>query len=189
VSVDEPAFILDGRLALDLTWTLRYRAVAPTELLVGPPDLARWVTAAVAPVTETVSDGLLAEAVRLREAIHDAARAVVDGRRVRPVDRAVINDHAARPAPSVELSPSGAATVRLRPGAEVQSALAAVALDAVDLLSADDGRLRACEGPACALLFHDSSRPGRRRWCSAQRCGNRVNLAAHRRRRAEHTEG
>ena len=183
-TVSESAFIRDGRLSLDLTWALRYRAVAPTELLAQPADLVRWITAAIAPVTEPVSPELLADAVRLREAIHDAARRVVDGRRVRPADRATINGFAARPAPFPELGTGGAATVRLRPGSQVESALAAIALDAVDLLSRDDGRLRACEGPACSLLFHDASRPGRRRWCSAERCGNRVNIANYRRRRA-----
>lgn len=158
--------------------------MTPTELLAEPTDLGRWIAEALAPVTEPVFPELLADAVRLREAIHDAARRVVDARRVRPADRATINGFAARPAPFTELGHGGVAMVRLRAGSQVESALAAVALDAVDLLSRDDGRLWACEGPACSLLFHDASRPGRRRWCAAQRCGNRVNLAAHRRRRA-----
>jgi hypothetical protein len=72
----------------------------------------------------------------------------------------------------------------LRPGAEAESALATVAVDAVELLGAGDGRLRLCEGPGCSLLFHDGSRPGRRRWCSTERCGNRFNTATYRRRRA-----
>ena len=66
----------------------------------------------------------------------------------------------------------------------MESALAAVALDAVELLSLDDGRLRLCEGPGCSLVFYDSSRPGTRRWCSTERCGNRVNTTTYRRRRA-----
>ena len=32
-------FQFGGRLSLDLTWTLRYRAVDPTELLLTPADL------------------------------------------------------------------------------------------------------------------------------------------------------
>ena len=34
-------------------------------------------------------------------------------------------------------------------------------------------RLRQCAGDNCALLFLDTSRPGKRRWCSMERCGNR----------------
>lgn len=176
------AFRLGGRLSLDLTWTLRYRRVAPTELLVRPADLRRWVTTAVAPTHEPVDPELLAAAIDLREAVFRAAGATIDGSPVRRADRTLINAWAERPAPYRRLHASGRPEVHLRPGAEVASALAAVAIDAVDLLAADDGRLRRCEGPECALLFHDASRPGRRRWCSAARCGNRVNTRAYRRR-------
>lgn len=79
MTAGERGFQFGGRLSLDLTWTVRYRSIAPMELLTGPDDLASW----------------------------------------------------------------------------------------------------------CSLLFHDSSRPGRRRWCSTSRCGSRVNTQAHRRRRRE----
>ncbi|MFG3617196.1 CGNR zinc finger domain-containing protein [Nocardia sp. NPDC047654] len=34
------------------------------------------------------------------------------------------------------------------------------------------GRIRVCAADDCGLLFVDASRPGRRRWCSMDRCGN-----------------
>ncbi|MEV4625462.1 CGNR zinc finger domain-containing protein [Micromonospora sp. NPDC049523] len=43
-------------------------------------------------------------------------------------------------------------------------------------------RVRRCAGDNCALLYLDTSRPGQRRWCSMQRCGNRHKVAGHRRR-------
>ncbi|MFZ4518481.1 MAG: CGNR zinc finger domain-containing protein [Microthrixaceae bacterium] len=181
----DPEFEFGGRLSLDLTWTVRFRAVEPVELLRGPNALRRWITAAVAPVREPVDAADLAEAIRLREAIYRSARAVIDGEVPRGRDRRTINEWAARPAPYRQLERSGGAVTVLLPEARVGSALAAVAADAVDLLSAGDGRLRVCEGPSCSLVFHDSSRPGRRRWCSAERCGNRVNTTAYRRRRAD----
>ena len=39
-------------------------------------------------------------------------------------------------------------------------------------------RVRTCAG--CSLLFIDRSRPGRRRWCSMDRCGNRDKTARYR---------
>ncbi|MFD0576716.1 CGNR zinc finger domain-containing protein [Dactylosporangium darangshiense] len=36
------------------------------------------------------------------------------------------------------------------------------------------GRLRECADPACNALFLDASRPGSRRWCSMETCGNRA---------------
>lgn len=51
----------------------------------------------------------------------------------------------------------------------------------------DFSNVRACEGPACTLLFADRTRGHVRRWCSMGICGNRVKQAAHRRRaRASH---
>lgn len=43
-------------------------------------------------------------------------------------------------------------------------------------------RLRGCQAAPCAEVFVDTSRNGRRRYCSS-RCANRVNAARHRRRR------
>lgn len=40
--------------------------------------------------------------------------------------------------------------------------------------------VKACEGPACTLLFADHTRGHRRRWCSMALCGNRAKQAAHR---------
>lgn len=43
--------------------------------------------------------------------------------------------------------------------------------------------VKACEGPACTLLFADHTRGRARRWCSMAICGNRAKQAAHRERR------
>jgi predicted RNA-binding Zn ribbon-like protein len=42
--------------------------------------------------------------------------------------------------------------------------------------------VKACEGPACTLLFVDRTRGRVRRWCSMAMCGNRAKQAAHRNR-------
>ena len=39
--------------------------------------------------------------------------------------------------------------------------------------------IKACEGPACTLLFADHTKGHRRRWCSMAVCGNRAKQAAH----------
>jgi predicted RNA-binding Zn ribbon-like protein len=48
--------------------------------------------------------------------------------------------------------------------------------------TADFAAVKACEGPACTLLFADHTRGHRRRWCSMALCGNRAKQAAHRHR-------
>jgi predicted RNA-binding Zn ribbon-like protein len=44
----------------------------------------------------------------------------------------------------------------------------------------DFSHVKACEGPACTLLFADHTRGHARRWCSMALCGNRAKQAAHR---------
>lgn len=51
----------------------------------------------------------------------------------------------------------------------------------------DFSNVKACEGPACTLLFADHTRGRARRWCSMAICGNRAKQAAHRERvKAQH---
>ncbi|TPM39552.1 ABATE domain-containing protein [Mesorhizobium sp. B2-3-4] len=52
--------------------------------------------------------------------------------------------------------------------------------------SEDFSHVKACEGPACTLLFADHTRGHRRRWCSMAQCGNRAKQAAHRHRIKAH---
>lgn len=50
----------------------------------------------------------------------------------------------------------------------------------------DFSHVKACEGPACTLLFADHTRGHARRWCSMAICGNRAKQAAHRHRLKAH---
>ncbi len=49
----------------------------------------------------------------------------------------------------------------------------------------DFSNVKACEGPACTLLFADHTRGRTRRWCIMAVCGNRAKQAAHRHRLKE----
>lgn len=177
-----PVFAFGGRPSLDLTWTVRYRTVLPTELLATPADLRRWLRTAGLPVPASPTEDDLTRTRALREAIFGAAEAVVDGRPVEARHRRLLNRCAAAPPPSPVLAADGTSRAVVAAGDEMEAALSALARDAIELLAAHDGRLRRCAGPHCSLLFHDDSRPGRRRWCAASRCGNRVNTRAYRRR-------
>ncbi|HEX4153661.1 MAG TPA: ABATE domain-containing protein [Steroidobacteraceae bacterium] len=53
------------------------------------------------------------------------------------------------------------------------------------LTQEDFSHIKACEGPACTLLFADHTRGHTRRWCSMEICGNRAKQAAHRSRLKE----
>ena len=173
-------FQFGGRLSLDLTWTLRYRAVWPTELLGSPDNLCVWLDAVGLPAPATPTERDLADTRALREATYRAATALIDGRAIAADDRDVINHWATQPPPSPRLEIDGTRRLVTEDDRELRAALSAVARDAIELLAAHDDRLRRCEGPLCSLLFHDNSRPGTRRWCSTTGCGNKVNTKAYR---------
>jgi predicted RNA-binding Zn ribbon-like protein len=75
--------------------------------------------------------------------------------------------------------------VRPRPGAGPADRLALLTTTALlaVLRVLGPGRFRPCASPACAGMFIDTSRAGRRRYCVPEVCGNRVNVANHRARR------
>ncbi|CAM5588076.1 hypothetical protein SBADM41S_06292 [Streptomyces badius] len=91
---------------------------------------------------------------------------------------------AAPPGPRAVRGADGGVVRALSAAPDCAGLLAVVARDAVDLLTDPVARaaLRRCQGEACHRLYLDTSRGGRRRWCSGEVCGNRERVARHRRR-------
>ena len=172
-----------SRLSIDLTWTLRYRNVSPTELLFTPSDLRSWTSSHGLQTSGHLDGQDLERFKELREAIFGALSRAVDDQPPSAAQRKVINGNAARSAYIPFLASNGSITLKYE-GSGVDAALSTIARDAIELLALRDGRLRRCEGPGCALIFYDESRPGTRRWCDTSRCGNRVNTHSYRQRRA-----
>jgi predicted RNA-binding Zn ribbon-like protein len=84
-----------------------------------------------------------------------------------------VNRAAARPLPMPSLTPSG--QLRWHSDDPVTATLASIARDTLDLATSPAvTRVRDCANPHCGVLFLDSSRPGTRRWCSMDTCGNRA---------------
>ncbi|WP_206189370.1 CGNR zinc finger domain-containing protein, partial [Streptomyces prasinus] len=92
----------------------------------------------------------------------------------------------APPAPRAVPGDDGALVRRLEVPPGCAALLAVIARDAVDLLTDPLARacLRQCEGDSCPIVYLDTSRGRRRRWCSSEVCGNRERVARHRRRAA-----
>ena len=62
--------------------------------------------------------------------------------------------------------------------ADLDSIVYRVAIAASELLTGRGNRrpVRECHGPNCGWLFLDSSRGGRRRWCSEETCGTHTRV-------------
>ena len=174
-----------GSLALDFPATLAgRRRVVPRELLADPADLARWfVAAGLAAEPARVTEEQLATARELREALFRLALARATGSPLPEGDRAQVNRWAAGPAPAPLLEAEG---FLWADEGGAPALLALLAREAVLLLGGSLAtRIRQCSGEGCALLFVDTSRSGRRRWCSMAACGNKTKVASFRERKKE----
>jgi predicted RNA-binding Zn ribbon-like protein len=175
-----------GALCLDFAHSGGEGRYAVFETLHEPADLAEWLAQPplAAVMTTPVTVGELAAAKTLRQAIWDAAHARAD-RRPLPAGAVATINQAAAAAPLVpELAADGTTAGWAAP-VRATAALSSLARETIELLSGPlSGRIRACASDDCPLVFVDSSRPGARRWCAMERCGNRQKLRALRARRA-----
>jgi len=179
-----------GRLCLDLLATTH-----PRERLPDAASLTHWITASgLVPPGTTLPDPVPDWLPAFRELRCVIGRLVEAALRPQteayPDDRplAVLNA-AARPAPPVPhavLLDDGHLANRLAEPPSCAALLSTLARDALDLLTdpASRSALRQCEGDNCPVVYLDTSRGRRRRWCSSELCGNRERVARHRRRAA-----
>ncbi|XLE09135.1 ABATE domain-containing protein [Streptomyces sp. Pv4-95] len=176
-----------GRICLDLVATT---GGTPAERLTGPEHLTAWlVGAGVVPPgvpLEAVDGGWVTRFRALREllrrVVHDELRD-----RAADADLTLLNataEVADPPAVRLLRTADGSLARTFSGPPDCAGLLAAVARDAVALLTdgAARGQLRECEGENCSLVYLDTSRGRRRRWCSSEVCGNRERVARHRRR-------
>ncbi|MFH8680061.1 CGNR zinc finger domain-containing protein [Streptomyces lydicus] len=176
-----------GRTCLDLVATA---GDAPAERLTGPEQLAAWLVGAGLVPRGVPLDAVDGRWVVRFRALRDlVCRVVHDELRDRAADADLdrLNSAAAAgppPAPRAVRGADGALARTLCAPPDCAGLLAAVARDAVGLLTdpVARGQLRQCAGEHCSLVYLDGSRGRRRRWCSSEVCGNRERVARHRRR-------
>ncbi|MGA5143271.1 CGNR zinc finger domain-containing protein [Streptomyces azureus] len=175
-----------GALCLELLTTGGPGPYRRYEVLHEPADLAAWVDQSRLTPTPAldISEAEVADLRGLRDALFRVIIAHTRGEPHLPRDLEAINEAAARPAMAPTITPTGK---RQWAGAPTGTHLAAtVARDAVELLTGPFAhRIRTCAAEDCHLVYVDTSRPGRRRWCSMEHCGNRHKVRAL---RARHTE-
>jgi predicted RNA-binding Zn ribbon-like protein len=125
---------------------------------------------------------VLVRAVSLREALY----ALLSPHALRGDEAlAVLNDELRRAWAGAAVARTGDTfELRLDDEDELDRVLWPVALSAYELLTTPGARIRECADDDCGWLFVDTSKAGRRRWCSMESCGNRAKLRRYRRRHA-----
>ncbi|WP_369271369.1 ABATE domain-containing protein [Streptomyces sp. R11] len=183
-----------GRICLDLLATTH-----PEERFESVEVLCAWIVGAgLAPPGTPLTHAdasWLAGFCELRERIGQLVRGGLAPERWSSYDRpsydialARVNDIArvAPPAPRAVRGEDGTLVRQLDHPPECAALLGAIARDTLELLTDPAARagLRECEGDNCPIVYVDTSRGRRRRWCSSEVCGNRERVARHRRRAA-----
>jgi predicted RNA-binding Zn ribbon-like protein len=168
-----------GHVTLDFLATLGGRPEGRVERLAAPSDLSDWIAKAGIAAAPGASREQLGEAQELREAIWRLLDSARQGVSPAESDLRLVNEWARSPVSAPQIGPDFA---RVSVGPDpVTGALAHIARESVEFITGSDlGRVRTCAG--CTLLFIDRSRPGTRRWCSMERCGNRSKTARYRQR-------
>jgi predicted RNA-binding Zn ribbon-like protein len=200
-----PMFIADTR-ALDFLNSIATPVDAPVEWLTSGEDLLEWLQAAQLVPSEVLTsmrrtalpgelDAVATQARALREWFRGFVREH-KGKRLRaealkdlgPLNRILERDQEfgqivkAERGMEVE-APSGLVWRSRRRWQSPDTLLLPIARSMAQLVCEDDfSYVKACEGPACTLLFIDRTHGRAKRWCSMAICGNRAKQAAHRKR-------
>jgi predicted RNA-binding Zn ribbon-like protein len=172
-----------GRLCLDFAQTGDMGYGHRFERLTSPAELQRWLSLSPLHLSSVRTKSAdLANARLLRRAIWRVAAAALERDVPATADIRVLNRMAREPGLVRELDRAGRSIRWRRP--TIDAALATIAQDAVVLFGdpTQRARLRRCGNPGCRVVFYDESRPGLRRWCAPNRCGDRVRAQVYRER-------
>jgi predicted RNA-binding Zn ribbon-like protein len=176
------ALLYDFVNSIDLRrYVERGMAHEPTDELATPAQLEKWLAAR----------GLLERRAKVARAEHRHALELRGA--LRTLLSAIPGERASAVGPLGALAarfPLGVTVSRDRIldlraiGQRATSGLGNVLVELVRL--SDSGRLervKACDSDECRWIFYDRSKPGNRRWCSSDRCGNREKTRSYRDRR------
>jgi predicted RNA-binding Zn ribbon-like protein len=170
VDVTVPRFY-GGNLCLDFANTVEPRnAPAEREFLTGYDDLVAWAERAGLPAPSGVDPTGAADTYRLALSLREALyRIFAVG--AEPADLAVLREVYLDGLRHADLRRDGDA-FRWEYRSHPRRPLWLVAASAVELLRDPDAlaRVKVCPG-TCGWLFLDTTKNGRRRWCSMSECG------------------
>ncbi len=179
--MQNPPFQFVGNdLALDFVNTRIGVADHQQDLIATPQALAAWLRAASlnCPI-ENWRARAFTELYRLRESLRRALVADIADPEVLAHINSHLQNHVAR---RYVAHDAGRFCWRQSDDPMSPEALMALLAKAAAelLVSTERSRIKSCAHPDCVLMFKDTSKSGRRRWCSMETCGNRSKAATFR---------
>jgi predicted RNA-binding Zn ribbon-like protein len=175
---------IGNNLAVDFTNTEIVSGGTLTEMLRSNTDLVQWAQEAGFPIKRRLNPGDLSDALTLRWALKEAFESRIDERPAKRKALTIINQHLAHHGTHtvLQVSQSGRdyELVPHEACSTVTALLATLAYEGAQLLASSQAdRLKRCGNANCVLIFVDTSRTQKRRWCSMETCGNRAKAAKH----------
>jgi predicted RNA-binding Zn ribbon-like protein len=169
-----------NELCLDFVNTVNTRPLPVRDWFDSPAGARTWAAAVGFDLdTTTVTPADLADVKEFRERLHHVFRALVDDVPPQADEVAWLRERYASAVSHGTLAPGGEGFLMSWPNSGPFEVLAhrIVASAFVLLTRGPLDRLGAC--PSCGWLFVDTSKNGRRRWCSMATCGARDKARRH----------
>ncbi|GGB67411.1 CGNR zinc finger domain-containing protein [Shewanella inventionis] len=181
---DKKFALLGNNLAIDFINTQVIQNGELVDMLGVPADINHWAQQVGYTLTSDVTINDLATVKILREGLKTLVLAAIEGTNPSKDELVILNyyleEH--RTHQQLEINPE-TGELRLAVNnnkAHLSSLLANVAYEGAQLLASSQvSYVKSCSNPECVLLFLDTSRTKRRRWCSMDTCGNRAKVARH----------
>jgi len=179
--LDPPFIFLANNPGVDFTNTKMICRGEVVDLLQTDIDLNKW--AQKADLHTEGSEGFhLKPALELRQALRDIFIQKIDNLTVQNKTLKIINQHLLNySTPQVLEFKNNEYTLRLKyKNLTFSNFLGYLAHESAVLLASSQAKgLKRCNNPDCRLIFVDTSRGQKRRWCSMESCGNRAKAAKH----------
>lgn len=186
-------FIVGNNAGLDLVNTRGVQDGKPFDLLNSFKDLVSWSSAAgvideararkiIGKWSGTAeADRVFKRALQLRDSLSSIGDELVQGGRPSAERLKDLNDLLRRKSGwfEVRVEENGYAKAFHADLDDIDGILVPIGESVADLLCFGDlSQVKRCESDECVLVFHDTSKNHRRRWCSMATCGNRAKANA-----------
>lgn len=179
---ESTTFLFVGNnLAVDFVNTKFMGPHGVQDFLAAPKDLSDWLDQAGVRYSEPVTIQKLEQFRAFRDGLKQMMDALIDEGSMPCEDEvALINSHLAhyKPSAHLALSSDGLSLEPLATSQTLDCVLGDIAHEAAHLfIDPKQSCLKKCASDQCVLLFSDTSKAKRRKWCSMEICGNRAKAA------------
>lgn len=180
---DSGNVFLGNNAALDFINTQIMRRGKVVDLLTQAADLSNWAREAGHTLQSEPSEVDLTAAKALRSALGELFLAQITGSKLTKRSLDTVNRYLAKQAHHEMLIVNDHRELELladESASNFSTLLAQLAYDGAQLLASPQAAsVKRCSNPECILLFLDTSRSKKRRWCNMDTCGNRAKAARH----------